>query len=106
MAVTLRRSIAGANSMQRTAGPVQQAVFARRRGCTYTAARDPSRRGEVAAGRHLRFLVIVAALAGSFHASPAQAQHAADNPVTAAEDAFGLTLGLESVGMYSSGLVR
>jgi iron complex outermembrane receptor protein len=34
------------------------------------------------------------------------AQHAADNPVTAADDAFGLTLGLESTGMYSPGQVR
>lgn len=37
---------------------------------------------------------------------PAQAQHASDNAVTAAEDAFGLTLGLESIGMYSPGQVR
>jgi len=36
----------------------------------------------------------------------ARAQHAADNPVTAADDAFGLTLGLESIGMYSPGQVR
>jgi iron complex outermembrane recepter protein len=36
----------------------------------------------------------------------ATAQHAADNPVTAADDAFGLTLGLESIGMYSPGQVR
>lgn len=36
----------------------------------------------------------------------AMAQHAADNPVTAADDAFGLTLGLESIGMYSPGQVR
>ena len=38
--------------------------------------------------------------------SPARAQHASDNPVVAAEDAFGLTLGLESIGMYSPGQVR
>ena len=37
---------------------------------------------------------------------PAEAQHASDNAVTAAEDAFGLTLGLESIGMYSPGQVR
>jgi iron complex outermembrane receptor protein len=43
-------------------------------------------------------------LASAFHA--ALAQHASDNPVTAADDAFGLTLGLESVGLYSPGLVR
>jgi iron complex outermembrane recepter protein len=36
----------------------------------------------------------------------ASAQHASDNPVTAADDAYGLTLGLESVGLYSPGLVR
>jgi iron complex outermembrane recepter protein len=36
----------------------------------------------------------------------AMAQHAADNPVTSADDAFGLTLGLESIGMYSPGQVR
>ncbi len=38
--------------------------------------------------------------------TPARAQHAADNPVTSADDAFGLTLGLESIGMYSPGQVR
>src|SRR5271156_459513 len=38
--------------------------------------------------------------------TPASAQHASDNPVTAADDAYGLTLGLESVGIYSPGLVR
>lgn len=37
---------------------------------------------------------------------PVAAQHAADNPVTSADDAFGLTLGLESIGMYSPGQVR
>ena len=37
---------------------------------------------------------------------PANAQHASDNAVTAADDAFGLTLGLESIGMYSPGQVR
>jgi iron complex outermembrane recepter protein len=38
--------------------------------------------------------------------TPVRAQHASDNPVTAAEDAFGLTLGLESIGMYGPGQVR
>jgi iron complex outermembrane recepter protein len=37
---------------------------------------------------------------------PVRAQHASDNPVTSAEDAFGLTLGLESIGMYGPGQVR
>ncbi|MFZ0009362.1 MAG: hypothetical protein WAK94_14075 [Steroidobacteraceae bacterium] len=38
--------------------------------------------------------------------SPVTAQHASDNPVTSAEDAFGFTLGLESIGMYGPGQVR
>ena len=38
--------------------------------------------------------------------APLRAQHASDNPVATAEDAFGLTLGLESIGMYSPGQVR
>jgi iron complex outermembrane recepter protein len=33
-------------------------------------------------------------------ASPVRAQHATDDPVAAAGDAFGLTLGLESIGLY------
>jgi len=41
-----------------------------------------------------------------FPVTAARAQHASDNPVTAAQDAYGLTLGLESVGLYSPGLVR
>jgi iron complex outermembrane recepter protein len=60
----------------------------------------------VAGHRHLRFAFTVAALAATLHAAPALAQHADDNPVASADDAFGLTLGLESVGMYSSGQVR
>ena len=38
--------------------------------------------------------------------TPVRAQHAADDPVASANDAFGLTLGLESIGMYSPGGVR
>lgn len=41
-----------------------------------------------------------------FPATAANAQHASDNAVDAADDAYGLTLGLESVGLYSPGLVR
>ena len=37
---------------------------------------------------------------------PARAQRADDNAVTAAEDAFGATLGDESIGLYSAGQVR
>jgi iron complex outermembrane recepter protein len=35
-----------------------------------------------------------------------RAQHASDNPIDSADDAFGLTLGLESVGIYNPGAVR
>jgi iron complex outermembrane recepter protein len=38
--------------------------------------------------------------------TPARAQHASDDPVASATDAFGLTLGLESIGIYSPGSVR
>jgi iron complex outermembrane recepter protein len=38
--------------------------------------------------------------------SSVRAQHASDNPVTSAQDAFGFTLGLESIGMYSPGQIR
>ncbi|THD60817.1 hypothetical protein [Phenylobacterium sp.] len=53
-----------------------------------------------------RLLLAAAANLLMFAAAPARAQHAGDNPVTAADDAYGLTLGLESVGLYSAGLVR
>ncbi|RUL65831.1 hypothetical protein EKH79_03725 [Dyella dinghuensis] len=42
----------------------------------------------------------------TLQATVASAQHASDNPISAADDAYGLTLGLESVGLYSPGLVR
>src|SRR5580658_9355223 len=35
-----------------------------------------------------------------------RAQHASDDPVASASDAFGLTLGLESIGIYGPGGVR
>jgi len=38
--------------------------------------------------------------------APAEAQHTSDNPVASAEDAFGLTLGLESIGLYTPTSVR
>lgn len=47
---------------------------------------------------------IAQALAGA--APLALAQHASDNPVVSADDAFGLTLGLESTGIYNPGGVR
>jgi iron complex outermembrane recepter protein len=38
--------------------------------------------------------------------STVRAQHASDDPVASANDAFGLTLGLESIGLYGPGFVR
>ncbi len=38
--------------------------------------------------------------------STARAQHASDDPVASANDGFGLTLGLESIGLYGPGFVR
>lgn len=35
-----------------------------------------------------------------------RAQHATDDPVASANDGFGLTLGLESIGLYGPGFVR
>jgi len=52
------------------------------------------------------FLFAIAAGSAMFQPSAARAQHASDNPVKSADDAFGLTLGLESVGLYSPGSVR
>jgi iron complex outermembrane recepter protein len=54
----------------------------------------------------LRLASIVASMVATLPFGSVRAQHAADNPVTSAEDAFGLTLGLESIGMYSPGQVR
>ncbi|MGH8199577.1 MAG: hypothetical protein ACREVO_04330 [Steroidobacteraceae bacterium] len=54
-----------------------------------------------------RALVVLAgSLIMILQGAAARAQHADDNPVASAQDAFGLTLGLESVGMYSPGGVR
>ena len=44
--------------------------------------------------------------AAALAAGAVRAQHASDDPLALADDAFGLTLGLESVGMYSPGGVR
>jgi iron complex outermembrane recepter protein len=58
--------------------------------------------------KSLTFLaaVAVAAAAATVLATTVKAQHASDNPITTADDAYGLTLGLESVGLYNPGLVR
>jgi len=50
--------------------------------------------------------VVLASTVATFQITPAHGQHAADNPVASAQDAFGLTLGLETIGMYSPGQVR
>jgi iron complex outermembrane receptor protein len=50
--------------------------------------------------------IVIAAVAAVFHIASVRAQHASDNPVTSAQDAFGLTLGLETIGMYSPGQIR
>src|SRR5215469_17561563 len=38
--------------------------------------------------------------------STVRAQHASDDPVASASDGFGLTLGLETIGLYGPGFVR
>jgi len=53
-----------------------------------------------------RKLCAVALAVATFHTAAAFAQHASDNPINSADDAYGLTLGLESVGLYSPGLIR
>jgi iron complex outermembrane receptor protein len=45
--------------------------------------------------------MLACAAIGTVHA-----QHATDDPVASATDAFGLTLGLESVGLYGPGGIR
>jgi iron complex outermembrane receptor protein len=40
------------------------------------------------------------------HLTAVYAQHASDDPLATANDAFGLTLGLESIGLYGPGLIR
>lgn len=52
------------------------------------------------------FPIAIAAVFATFQASAARAQHAGDNPVESADDAFGLSLGLEKVGLYNPGSVR
>jgi iron complex outermembrane receptor protein len=56
----------------------------------------PARKRAIAAA----LLLTVTAL------SNVRAQHAADDPVASANDGFGLTLGLESIGLYGPGFVR
>ncbi len=60
----------------------------------------------MSSARRRTFPIAFAAVFATLQASAARAQHASDNPVDSASDAFGLTLGLESVGLYSPGSVR
>lgn len=60
----------------------------------------------VASARSGKCSLVVAAIFTTFQVTAARAQHASDNPINSADDAFGLTLGLESVGIYSPGSVR
>jgi iron complex outermembrane receptor protein len=50
--------------------------------------------------------LVAAAIFAIFQLTAARAQRGSDNPINSADDAFGLTLGLESVGIYAPGLVR
>jgi len=52
----------------------------------------------------LRIVCVLLALLGAV--ATAEAQNASDNPIVSADDAFGLTIGLESVGIYSPTYVR
>jgi iron complex outermembrane receptor protein len=53
-----------------------------------------------------RRLLIGVLLLTSSPLSTVRAQHASDDPVASANDGFGLTLGLESIGLYGPGFVR
>jgi iron complex outermembrane receptor protein len=57
------------------------------------------------ASRRLPFIV-VASLAAVLRLATLRAQEASNNPLASAQDAFGLTLGLESIGLYGPGGVR
>lgn len=50
--------------------------------------------------------IVMAAIGTAAFATPAEAQRAEDNAVTAAEDAFGNSIGNETIGLYSSSQVR
>jgi iron complex outermembrane receptor protein len=50
--------------------------------------------------------IVAASLAAAFPLAALRAQEASNNPLASAEDAFGLTLGLESIGLYGPGEVR
>lgn len=53
-----------------------------------------------------RLFIVAASLTAAFRVAGLPAQEASNNPLASAEDAFGLTLGLESIGLYGPGGVR
>src|SRR5580693_3344209 len=57
-------------------------------------------------GSWSKLLRIAAALVALSPPAAVFAQHASDDPLATANDAFGLTLGLESIGLYGPGGVR
>jgi iron complex outermembrane recepter protein len=60
----------------------------------------------VATARKQNAFVSAIVVAAIVQSTAVHAQHASDNPIDSADDAFGLTLGLESVGIYNPGAVR
>jgi iron complex outermembrane receptor protein len=62
--------------------------------------------GRVGRGPGFGSIARLVMLVSLLWAGTANAQHASDDPVAAADDAFGLTLGLESIGIYGPGSVR
>ena len=54
----------------------------------------------------MRRYALFAALGAASMPGMAQAQRASDNAVTAAEDAFGTSIGNETIGLYSASQVR
>src|ERR1700743_447445 len=60
----------------------------------------------IASAKTRSFPVAAAAAAVALQTTAIRPQHPPNTPFTPADDAYGLTLGLESVGLYSPGLVR
>lgn len=66
-----------------------------------TTRAGDERPGPCSGSGRRRALAGVLALAGSLCAAGAGAERAQDNAITAAEDAFGLTVGNQAIGLYS-----
>jgi iron complex outermembrane recepter protein len=63
----------------------------------------------MSAGAKKRWKIRPRAIAVALFTAPiavVRAQHASDDPIASATDAFGLTLGLETIGLYGPGYVR